>query len=218
MSDGPDCLDVSQADEEASKNRLQVTSLGPDCRLGGLTEQAAHEAIAFCGTTGMILAGTLVGPGADANPGCQLGGGGEGGGIRSDLSNDLLGCLGANPRNLDQPHDRVLMVLHLGRRQLVQLLDLAVNQIDAVQVLGKQPAVDLSHRPGQGVPQWPQPTLQALVTQCGQSLRMSLTATQGTENSPSAHAQQIADDRGQLDAAFFEQALDLILQLNPLAN
>jgi len=99
----------------------------------------------------MILPGALVGTGADTNPGCQLWRGRECGGLRSDLSQDLLSCLGANTGNFDQPQDRILMLLHLRRRQLVQLVDLPVDQIDAVQVLGKQPAVDIAHRAGQGV-------------------------------------------------------------------
>ena len=59
VSDGPDCLEVSEAHDEALKNGLQVAPFGPDCRLSGLTQQAAQEAIAFGGTTGVVLPGTI---------------------------------------------------------------------------------------------------------------------------------------------------------------
>ena len=57
-----------------------------------------------------------------------------------------------------------------------------------------------------------------LVAQRRQSFRIGFAATHGAENATSANAEKIADHRRQLDTAFFQQALDLVLQLNPFAN
>ena len=49
VSDGPDCPDVSQANDQPLKHRLEVAAFSPDGRLSGLTQQAAREAIAVGG-------------------------------------------------------------------------------------------------------------------------------------------------------------------------
>jgi len=71
VSDGPDCLDISQTDHEALEKRRQMAILGSDGGLCRLVQQASQEAIAFGGVAGMVLPGALIGAGADTDPGCQ---------------------------------------------------------------------------------------------------------------------------------------------------
>jgi hypothetical protein len=73
--------------------------------------------------------------------------------LRSDLSQDLLRCFRSDTRNFDQTRDRILIPLHLSRRQLVQFLDVSVDQLDPVQMLGQQLAVDVPYRAGQRIHQ-----------------------------------------------------------------
>ena len=69
VSNGPDRLDVSETDDEAFEDRLQMASVSPRGGLGCLTQQPPQEAIPFGGSAGMVLPGTLIGTGADTDPG-----------------------------------------------------------------------------------------------------------------------------------------------------
>ena len=68
VSDGPNRFHISETDDQASKDRLQMTTVGPGCGLSSLTEQAAQEAVPFGATAGMVLTGALAGAGADCDP------------------------------------------------------------------------------------------------------------------------------------------------------
>lgn len=62
-------------------------------------------------------------------------GGRKSGRFQSNLGDDLLRRLGPDPRDFDQTCDRGLILLHLGGRQLVHVIDLAVDQLNSVPVL-----------------------------------------------------------------------------------
>jgi len=83
----------------------------------------------------MVVIGALAGTWANTDPGCQLRCRGERGSGGANLGENLLRRLGADPRHFDQAHHRSLLLLHLCRRELVPLLDLAVPQLDAIQML-----------------------------------------------------------------------------------
>ena len=69
VCNGPDGLGISEAGDDAFEDRLQMASVGPGGGLGRLTQQASQEPIPFGGSPGMILAGALIGAGADTDPG-----------------------------------------------------------------------------------------------------------------------------------------------------
>jgi hypothetical protein len=70
------------------------------------------------------------------------------------------------------------------------------------------------HRVGQHNPA----ALQVFVAQAGKFFRISLALSEGAQDTPPAHAQQIADHRRQLNTPLLQEALDLVLQMYPLAN
>ena len=72
MGDGPDGLDVSKSNNQALEQGLQPATFGSGGCLGGLTKQAAQEAVAFGGAAGTVLIGALAGSWADTDPGGQL--------------------------------------------------------------------------------------------------------------------------------------------------
>jgi hypothetical protein len=160
VGDSPDRFDVSKPNYEAFENSLQMTPVGSGGGLSRLAPPAPHEAIAFGGSSGMVLAGALIGARADADPGSQLLCGRKGGGLGPDLGDDLLRRFRSDARDLNQPRDCLLIGLHLSRRQFVQLSDLPVDPLDPVQLLAQQPAVDVFHRAGPGIHQCSQPAFQ----------------------------------------------------------
>ena len=77
VGDSPDCLYVSEADNEALKDRLEVAVFGSDGGLRRLAQQSPQETISFGRAAGMVLTRTLVGTGTNTNSGSHLRGGGN---------------------------------------------------------------------------------------------------------------------------------------------
>ena len=69
VSNGPNCLNVSETDHKAFENRLKMASVGSGGRLSCLAQQPSQEAIPFRGTGRMVLPRALIGTGANTDPG-----------------------------------------------------------------------------------------------------------------------------------------------------
>src|ERR1700683_4953689 len=72
VSDGPDSLDITEADYEGFEDSLQLTPVGSDGGLNCWAQQAPHEPIALGGPAGMVLPSALLASGTNTYPGCQL--------------------------------------------------------------------------------------------------------------------------------------------------
>jgi hypothetical protein len=69
VGNGPDRFDISWADDQAFKDRLQMAPFGSGGGLSGLAQQAPQEAIALGGAARMVLSSALLRARANADPG-----------------------------------------------------------------------------------------------------------------------------------------------------
>jgi hypothetical protein len=106
MGDRPNGFVVRHPGGQPAKDDLQMRPLLADSGVRELVEKATHGAVALGGAVAARDAGTLVPPGTHAHPRGELRGGREGGGLRADFRDDLLGGVHAEPGHLREAGDR----------------------------------------------------------------------------------------------------------------
>jgi hypothetical protein len=122
---------------------------------------------------------------------------------RTGFGHDLLCRQHTDAGDLDQPDHGAARLAHGAGRQQGQLVHLTVDQLQLRQVLLQQQPLHLADRARQSI---------------GQFRRIGFALAQGRQDAQSAAAEQVGDDAGELDPGLFQQALRLMLNLDPLAR
>ncbi len=151
VGNGPDRALVAETRQQTTEHGLEMAAVFLDRGVGRLIENAAQVAVAFGGVAAMVLFRAFVLSGAGANPGAQLRGGGERGRFHAHFGNHLLRRVGAETGHLRQPRHRLGMGLHSGCGHLIQLFDLLLDQLVALQIQGQQLAVQRLRVTTQGI-------------------------------------------------------------------
>src|SRR5208283_1036718 len=188
--DGDDRLLVTEARFEAEVSRPEAGVLYLYRRQGRLDEHGFQPGRALAQTPRALSAGAFVEPRTHAGPGKQMVGRGEGAHIDADLGDHGLHDVVADAGNFLQAPGVVAKGSEGSLQPRVELRDRGFDLLDRLQMLTDQ---------------------EAMMVALSQPPRVALPRHDRLQDAAAAPAQDVGNDRGQLDVGLLQR------RLNPLS-
>src|SRR5208283_1906416 len=180
---------------------LQVGSLRPRCRPGALDQGGLQPRRPLSHAGGPPLAGALVVLGTKPGPGDQMAFG-RNRPMSTPISAAMTSALSwLTPGIVLEDSDRCAKGLDVGVDLLVNLGDGGVDGVDVLKQQAQSKAMMLGHTAPQRGLQFGRCRFDPPMRQRRQRLRIGLAADQGLDHPPAGQADDVGDDRIELDVA-----------------
>src|SRR5208283_4690679 len=209
--DGDDRLLVTEARFEAEVSRPEAGVLYLYRRQGRLDEHGFQPGRALAQTPRALSAGAFVEPRTHAGPGKQMVGRGEGAHIDADLGDHGLHDVVADAGNFLQALGVVAKGSEGSLQPRVELRDRGFDLLDRLQMLTDQEAMMVAQASFQRDGELLARAGELGMAELSQPPRVALPRHDRLQDAAAAPAQDVGNDRGQLDVGLLQR------RLNPLS-